>query len=109
MGIQSMLISKRHYNLLESELEYYRKLARQERERADRLHDLLLTHSGMPPTTDTVLESKKKFSSELEQARKEQEMQLAEMFSETMDSHSDLDLPSELREDAEKMMTALKE
>lgn len=46
-----MWISKREYNFLNQQLEYYRTQAERERRRADELANNLLMTNGLPPAT----------------------------------------------------------
>lgn len=48
------LISKKHLSYLEKEVEFWRKRADLERERADRLADQVLILNGQPAMSDTV-------------------------------------------------------
>lgn len=94
---------------LEKLAEYWQRRADDERDRADRLNDGLLQQNGLPATTNTV---RRESESERDRMKTEQEhrmREVAEIYGETngMMEEMGLELPPELKAEADKMIAGL--
>lgn len=94
-------VSKRYLNMLEKELVYWRERADQERERADRLHDGLLTQCGQLPVTEVVRHESVERRAAAEEMFDQHKRELDEMFAEIVNPE---ELPDELKADAARMI-----
>lgn len=99
-----MWISKRHYNLLESELDHYRqRCLALERENA-RLHDSLLLSNGTPPVTDVVRRETAEQQGREESVLEQRKREMAEIFGQTMQAVGGTAIvPEEFRNDVEAL------
>lgn len=96
---------------VERELEYYRGKYDEALARADRQLDDLLQSQGFATVTETSKRDEAKVVSVLEEKQREHEKELVELFSETLDVMHDVDgleLPDELKAEAEKLIKASK-
>lgn len=75
---------------MESEMHYWRTRADEERERADRLNDTVMTQNGLPDVTPTVRREKKVREEKLDSIIQARQEELSEMFSDSFDSEDDL-------------------
>lgn len=79
-----MWINKKHYELLMSELEYFRGQYEAERRRADRLQDTFLLQHGVEPSSDTVREELSVVREKQLSLSKKVEDELAELMLESV-------------------------
>lgn len=94
---------------MESELHYWRDRADEERNRADRLNDVVMQQNGLPEVTELrVREGKEKIEQGRAELEKRQE-ELSEMFSDSLDQSDDLNwIDPDLRAAAEGWMEQAK-
>lgn len=98
-----LFVSKRYLSLLEKEVAYWREKADQERDRADRLHDALLTQCGQLPVTEVVRQEVSERRSAQESAQDRHQNELQEMFAESLEEGG-VELPPDLQADAAQMI-----
>lgn len=100
------LVGEKYLTLLESELQFYRNKFDAERERADRLHDQLLTVHGLEPATVTMINENEAKRAQVSDALGEQQRQLSELYAESVpemlgdDEYAELGLPPDLAQEA---------
>lgn len=94
-------VTKRYLELLESQVEEFKKLWQEERERADRLHDELLAQRGLNPATQIGIVTQQRKEAEEEERTKTMRKEMAELFGEQVDIEA---MPSSLQADAERFV-----
>lgn len=98
---------RKHLEMLDKELAYYRHRADDERQRADRLNDALLQQNGLPETTSTVIREKTARKDAAEQEFERRQEFIGEMFAEELHTTYDeegLELPTDLAAAAQELM-----
>lgn len=96
---------------LEKQLELVERKYEDALERADRQLDGILAQQGLPDVTATVRREKRKHEDEQDQESKKKELEIAEIFAESigeMEEYDGLTLPGELQAEAAKLIAGKK-
>lgn len=97
-------------NRMETELGYWQTRADEERQRADRLNDVVMQQNGLPDVTPTVIKAKAEFASKNEAELHKHEAEVAEMFSDNFDGSDELNwIDPDLQEAARGWMETAKQ
>ena len=105
---------RKHMEMLDKELAYYRTRADEERQRADRLNDALLQQNGLPETTSTVIREKAERKNAADEEFERRQQYIGEMFAEELHTNydeeglEDLGLPADLAAAADQLMGQVK-
>lgn len=81
-----MWVSKREWDFMERQLEYWQAQAEKERDRADRALDQISLFQGQLPISDLGLKSRKEISDADKLELADRRAQLQEIFADVMDS-----------------------